>query len=50
MLENEYFVKEIGINGISKQNIINFFSHIRNMLRKICIYSGRKVYWGCNIR
>ena len=34
MLESEYFVKQIGINGITKQSIIKFFSHIRNLLRK----------------
>ena len=34
MLESEAFAKQIGIIGISKQSIIHFFTHIRNVLRK----------------
>ena len=34
MLKCESFVKKIVINGTSKQSIINFFSHKRNLLLK----------------
>ncbi len=34
LLDTEAFAKKICISGISKQSIIHFFAHIRNMLRK----------------
>ena len=34
LIESKSFSKQIGITGITKQSIINFFTYIRNILRK----------------
>ena len=33
MIECESFSKQIGVVGINKQSIVNFFAHIRNILK-----------------
>ena len=34
LTESEEFAKKIGVTSITKQSIINFFAHIRNVIKK----------------
>ena len=44
LTECESFAKQIGVLGITKQSIINFIAHLRNILKKKCISIGPKIY------
>ena len=46
MTECESFSKQIGVVGINKQSIVNFFSHIRNILKNKMHYNWSKSLLG----
>ena len=46
LTEYESFSKQIGVVGINKQSIVNFFSHIRNILKNKMHYNWSKSLLG----
>ena len=46
LTESEEFAKKIGVTSITKQSIINFFAHIRNVIRKKMHYNWSKKLLG----
>ena len=46
MTASEEFAKKIGVISITKQSIINFFAHIRNVIRKKMHYNWSKKLLG----